>query len=67
MPNTWRTPIITTAVIFPALLSAQTAPRHNVILFVADGLRATSVTAESAPAMTALKTRGVDFANSHAL
>jgi arylsulfatase A-like enzyme len=58
---------VTTAVIFPVLLAAQTAPRHNVILFVADGLRASSVTAESAPTMTALKTRGVDFANSHAV
>jgi arylsulfatase A-like enzyme len=59
---------VTAAVIFPVLLAAQApAPRHNAILFIADGLRAASVTPESAPAMSALKAKGVDFANSHAL
>jgi arylsulfatase A-like enzyme len=41
--------------------------RHNVILFVPDGLRAASVTAEHAPAMAALRDRGVDFRNSHSM
>ena len=46
--------------------SAETRPR-NVILFVADGLRAGTVTAENAPAMTALMARGVRFTNTHSL
>jgi arylsulfatase A-like enzyme len=42
-------------------------PRHNVILFVADGLRSQIVTHETAPALAALRSEGVDFQNSHAL
>ncbi|THD60312.1 alkaline phosphatase family protein [Phenylobacterium sp.] len=45
---------------------AQAAPR-NVIIFVADGLRSHSVTPESAPALAAVRSEGVDFANSHSL
>lgn len=40
---------------------------HNVILFVADGLRARMVDAETAPHMAALRDRGVAFDNSHSL
>lgn len=43
------------------------AQARNVVIFVADGLRYESVTAKSAPALWALRKRGVDFANSHAL
>lgn len=42
------------------------APR-NVILFVADGLRAGSVTPAQAPTLHALATRGVAFPNSHSV
>lgn len=42
-------------------------PRHNVILFVADGLRSEIVTPETAPALAAVRAEGVDFRNSHAL
>ena len=48
------------------LISAQAAPR-NVIIFVADGLRSHSVTPETAPALAAVRSEGVDFANSHSL
>jgi arylsulfatase A-like enzyme len=41
--------------------------RHNVILFVADGLRSEIVTPDTAPALAALRAEGVDFRNSHAL
>jgi len=41
--------------------------RHNVILFVADGLRSQIVTSDTAPALAALRAEGVDFQNSHAL
>ncbi len=46
---------------------AQSARPHNVILFVPDGLRSQMVDARTAPAMNALKTGGVYFANSHAI
>jgi len=45
---------------------AQTKP-HNVVLFVADGLRPGMVNAQTAPAIAALAARGVRFANSHSL
>ncbi|HLL27901.1 MAG TPA: alkaline phosphatase family protein [Xanthobacteraceae bacterium] len=40
---------------------------RNLILFVPDGLRALQVNPETAPAMAALRERGVNFANPHAL
>ena len=40
---------------------------HNVLIFVADGLRYDSVTAKSAPTLWKVKTQGVDFTNSHSL
>lgn len=51
-----------------AALPAAAAPaQHNVLIFVADGLRHVSVTPKSAPTMWKLKTQGVDFTNSHSL
>ena len=40
---------------------------HNVIIFVADGLRSEVVTAQSAPAFAAVRDEGVDLRNSHSL
>jgi hypothetical protein len=40
---------------------------HNVIIFVADGLRSGIVTPESAPALAEVRDQGVDFHNSHSL
>jgi hypothetical protein len=51
---------------FAVPAAAQTPP-HNVVLFVADGLRAGMVNQQNAPVMTALMAKGVRFANSHAL
>jgi arylsulfatase A-like enzyme len=45
---------------------AQTRP-HNVVLFVADGLRRGMVTPALTPAMSALMERGVRFTNTHSL
>ena len=42
-------------------------PPHNVVIFVADGLRSRIVTPETAPEMAAIRTQGVDFQNSHSL
>ncbi len=47
--------------------SRESRPRRNVIVVVMDGLRAEAVNPTDAPTMTALRTRGVHFANSHAL
>src|ERR1035438_8643330 len=53
---------------FAAIHPASAADRtHNVILFVPDGLRALMVNEEHAPAMAALRDKGVNFKNSHAL
>jgi arylsulfatase A-like enzyme len=49
-----------------AALPAQAAP-HNVIIFVADGLRYVSVTPQSAPTLWRVKSQGVDFTDSHSL
>ena len=40
---------------------------HNVIIFVADGLRSEIVDAQTAPALEALRREGVDFRNSHSM
>src|SRR3569832_1639334 len=46
-----------------AAASAPAAPArpHNVLIFVADGLRYVGVTAKSAPALWRIKTQGVGF------
>ena len=51
----------------PALAQQQPSRPNNVVLFVADGLRAGMVTERNAPAMAALMQRGVRFTNSHSL
>lgn len=43
------------------------APKHNVILFVPDGLRRNMVTPETAPTFAAVRDNGVNFVNSHSL
>lgn len=40
---------------------------HNVIIFVADGLRSGVVTGQTAPELAAVRSEGVDFQNSHSL
>jgi hypothetical protein len=50
----------------PAFAQTPAQP-HNVVLFVADGLRAGMVTEKNAPTMTALMKRGVRFPDSHSL
>jgi len=44
-----------------------TAPRRNVILFVADGLRRGSVTPDVMPTLYRIRTEGVDLRNSHSV
>ena len=52
----------------PAVAIAQSdKPPPNIVLFVADGLRAAAVTPERAPAFAKLRDAGVNFANSHSV
>jgi arylsulfatase A-like enzyme len=46
---------------------ATAPPRRNVIIFVADGLRAGSVNQQDAPTLWAIRQQGVNFTNSHSL
>lgn len=55
------------ALAFASCAGAAAAQPHNVILFVADGLRSKIVTPETAPALAAVRADGVDFRNSHSL
>ena len=50
-----------------AVWAGLNRPAHNVIIFVADGLRSDVVTAQTAPALESLREHGVDLRNSHAL
>jgi len=45
----------------------MTTGRRLVIVFVVDGLRPDSITAEDTPTLFRLRAEGVDFANSHAV
>jgi arylsulfatase A-like enzyme len=61
-------PIPAVALLLALVSPAAAQPRpHNVLLFVADGLRPGMVNERTAPAMTALMRRGVTFANSHSV
>jgi len=46
---------------------SQSASPRNVIIFVADGLRAGSINATDAPTMMSIRQNGVFFQNSHSL
>src|SRR5580698_6938450 len=52
-------------VAFPHYVQAQ--QRHNVIIFVADGLRRGSVNAADMPTFLKVREAGVDFRNSHSV
>ena len=59
--------LLTTAVLHTGALAAEPPKLHNVLLFVADGLRPGMVTNRTAPTMAALLQRGVHFTNTHSL
>src|SRR5581483_8536069 len=59
------TTLVSALLIVPA--AAQAPQAHNVIIFVADGLRYGSVEPGNMPNMARLKREGVDFTNSHSL
>jgi hypothetical protein len=52
----------------PAAAQTPTAaPPHNVVIFIADGLRARAVNDQTAPNMAALAREGVTLANGHSI
>lgn len=54
--------------LFAVLASTQQSnAQQNVILFVADGLRAAAVTPERAPTFAGIRDTGVNFSNSHSV
>src|SRR5882762_8417243 len=59
--------VLTGVMLLAQVAVAQERKPRNVILFVPDGLRALSVTSESAPTMAAIRDQGVNFKNSHSL
>jgi arylsulfatase A-like enzyme len=60
--------LLRASLLLAALVSPAVAqPQQNVILFVADGLRAAAVSPERAPTFARLRDTGVNFANSHSL
>ena len=61
------TKILSTTFVFAAFAQAPTAPPHNIVLFVADGLRFRMVDDRTAPTMAATAREGVSLRNSHAL
>jgi len=52
---------------FPQENSGNAKHRRNAIIFVADGLRAGSVNEKDTPTLWSVRTRGVNFSNSHSL
>ena len=48
-------------------MATPPAKPHNVIIFVADGLRSGIVTDDNAPTFAAIRKNGVDFHNSHSV
>src|SRR5690349_3243634 len=47
--------------------AADVSRPHNIILFVADGLRHDAVNPNDSPTLEAARARGVHFVNSHSL
>jgi Type I phosphodiesterase / nucleotide pyrophosphatase len=68
MPRLAVATLILTAALSPAALAQAPASRpHNVVLFVADGLRFRSVDDSTAPTMAAVARDGVSLRNAHSL
>ncbi len=61
------TAILSTILASVAFAQAPTSRPHNVILFIADGLRFRMVDDRTAPTMAAIAREGVSLRNSHAL
>jgi arylsulfatase A-like enzyme len=62
-----RAMLVALALAFSGTPASAAEQPHNVVLFVADGLRALMVNRETAPTMAAIGKSGVWFKNSHSL
>ncbi|HEX4292855.1 MAG TPA: alkaline phosphatase family protein [Rhizomicrobium sp.] len=65
-----KTVALAAALVLAALPAAAKPAAHaprNVIIFVADGLRYSSVTPDLAPTFASVRQAGVDFTNSHSI
>src|SRR5215475_6113411 len=67
MPLRSMAVISVVSAIFLQIAPVQAQNQRNLILFVPDGLRPLSVTPETTPALAAVRDKGVNFANPHAL
>ena len=67
MTKLFRTNLLVALLLAPLPAFAQQKPAPNIILFVADGLRAAAVSPERAPTFARIRDTGVNFANSHSL
>ena len=59
--------VLTFGAVMMALPAGAADRPHNIVLFVPDGLRALMVSPETAPTMAAIRDKGVNFKNPHAL
>ena len=59
--------ILCAAALLTASGQAPRAPRRNVLVFVADGMRHGSINEQDTPALWAMRNEGVHFENSHSL
>src|SRR5579862_4281380 len=59
--------VLSAMLVSPSAAQTQTPQPHNVVLFIADGLRSRMVDDSTAPTMAAIAREGVSLRNSHAL
>jgi arylsulfatase A-like enzyme len=59
--------LIIAPILATSAIAAEPPKPHNVLLFVADGLRPGMINEQTTPAMAALLKRGVTFSNTHAV
>jgi len=69
MGNRWLGSVVSGLAAFsaPTLSGFAQPPPHNVVLFVADGLRPGMVNVQTGPALAALMKNGVHFTNTHSM
>jgi hypothetical protein len=71
LPQIYKTFIIIVTVTLITVLAvsgfAKTRPQHNVIIFIADGLRPSKVNDQETPNLNEIRQQGVNFVNSHSL
>lgn len=59
--------LVCAAAIFASSPGMAAAPPHNIVIFVADGLRGRIVNSQTAPHLAALRDEGTYFPNSHSV